>query len=337
MQSATQTALTVCYNVAGRLLRVEALDDWSAQWLAGFLSGFYLTPAAAGSSSPAAITLRVRRAEPPAIPPGLPVFEISQGSCYVDEARYFLDVDESLVRIAAPEARLIDVWFGETPHAQHPVALVNIFGYGLQAALRRAGVYDLHAAGVLEPVSNAGAIFIGGSGSGKSTLALRLAVAGWRYLSDDMLVLREDAEGLHAEGFRRVFAVTEPTLAGCELPGLAAALGAPFISDPSKRRLEPGVVFPGAYAPSCRPRALFFSTVTGADETRLTPMSPQVAMQRLVRFCPWATYDRHAAPDYLRVLARLANQCRAFELHAGRDLLLEPARTAELLTPYMKE
>ena len=39
----------------------------------------------------------------------------------------------------------------------------------------------------------------------------------------------------------------------------------------------------------------------------------------------------------LRVLARLANECRAYELRAGRDLLQAEARAADLLAPYMKE
>ena len=60
-------------------------------------------------------------------------------------------------------------------------------------------------------------------------------------------------------------------------------------------------------------------------------------MEQLVRHCPWATYDTCTAPNYLRVLAQLANQCRAYELAAGSDLLLQPERAADLLVPYMTE
>ena len=87
---------------------------------------------------------------------------------------------------------------------------------------------------------------------------------------------------------------------------------------------------------NCHPRVLFFPLVTGEAETDIRQLSARAAMQQLVRFCPWATYDTHAAPDYLRVLARLANQCRAYELRAGRDFLGEPARAARRLAPYLE-
>jgi hypothetical protein len=36
------------------------------------------------------------------------------------------------------------------------------------------------------------------------------------------------------------------------------------------------------------------------------------------------------------MLARLANQCRSFELRAGRDMLDQPARAESLLAPYLE-
>jgi hypothetical protein len=57
----------------------------------------------------------------------------------------------------------------------------------------------------------------------------------------------------------------------------------------------------------------------------------------LLRHCPWATYDRTTAPAYLHALAGLANQCSAYELAAGRDLLIHPKRAADLLARYLTE
>jgi hypothetical protein len=247
------------------------------------------------------------------------------------------EVEDSIIHIGAPEERLVEVWFGVSEHAKHPIALVNAFSYGLQAALRRAGVFDVHAAGAVEPGSQAGALFVGASGSGKTTLTLRLTEAGWLYLSDDMVVLRKSAEALEAEGLRRLFAVADTSVVGSSRTKLNAALGATVASDPSKRRLEPEAVFPENRAISCRPQALFFPRVVETMETTVKEISSREAMQQLVRHCPWATYDTYSAPNYLRVLARLANQCRAYELMAGRDLLLQPERASDLLTPYMTE
>jgi hypothetical protein len=324
------------YTIAGRLIRLEACDDWAARWVTNFFNGFYLLKTAAPANGRAAITLRIGRGGALDVPPGLQSFAVNRGLCHTDGARYYLAVDESLVVVAEPAAKLVDVRFGLTPHARHPIALVNVFSYGLQAALRRAGVYDMHAGGAQLPGSDRGALFVGASGSGKSTLTVKLAARGWRYLSDDMVVLRETPTGLAAEGLRRLFAVTEASITGNNLPRLDEALGAPVASDPTKRRLEPELVFPAGRVASCRPVALFFPSVTSATETLIKEMSARAAMQQLVRFCPWATYDAPTAPDYLRMLARLANQCQSFELSAGRDILKEPARAESLLAPYLE-
>jgi hypothetical protein len=324
------------YNIADRLLRVHTLGEWETRWTASFLKGFHLVPTEAADVCPA-VTLTVRRTTVPSVPLHLQSFAINRGECFTDDTEYFLSVDESLIHIAAPQEQLVEVFFGVTDKARHPVALVNAFSYGLQAALRHAGVFDVHAAGAVEPLSQAGVLFVGASGSGKTTLTLRLTEAGWLYLSDDMVVLKETEHGLEAEGLRRLFAVADTSVVGDSSNRLQAALGTPVASDPSKRRLEPEIVFPLSRAKSCRPRVLFFPSVINAAETTITKLTTRAAMEQLLRHCPWATYDRNTAPDYLRVLAGLANQCRAYELAAGRDLLLHPERAADLLVSYLAE
>ena len=335
VQANTAPGLTSHYEIAGRLLRVETLSEWETNWVRSFLSGFHLVPTA--RLDPSSIKLTVRRSPLPTVPSQMQSFAINRGECLSDGTEYYLMVDDSVVHIAAPEERLVEVWFGLSEHAQHPVALVNAFSYGLQAALRRAGVFDVHAAGAVEPKSQAGALFVGTSGCGKTTLTLLLTEAGWLYLSDDMVVLRKTPDALEAEGLRRLFAVADTSVVGSSRTQLNAALGPPVASDPSKRRLEPETVFPHSRAVSCRPRVLFFPRVVTTADTAVEEISSREAMQQLLRHCPWATYDTYSAPNYLRVLARLANQCRAYELVAGRDLLLQPERASDLLTPYMTE
>ena len=330
-------ASTSFYSIAGRPLRIETGDDRVERWVTEFLSGFHLKPTLAlRAAEQSAITLRITRGTAPTIPAGLQTFEINQGICHTDGSRYFLLVNDSLVAVAAPETHLVEVHFGSTPTARHPVALVNAFSYGLQAALRRAGLFDLHAAALFDPTSNAGALFVGASSSGKTTMTLKLAECGWRYLSDDMVVLVDSPAGLEMAGLRRLFAVAATSLAGSNLPGICEALGDPVASDPSKRKLEPERIFQNGRTERARPRVLFFQQLTGRAETIVEPLTPSAAMQRLVRLCPWATYDEVSAHAYLQTLARLAAQCRSYLLRAGRDLLQEPRRTADLLGSYME-
>src|SRR2546423_11870846 len=130
-------ASTSFYPIAGRPLRIETRDDRVERWVTEFLSGFHLKPTLAlRAAEQSAITLRITRGTSPTIPAGLQTFEINQGICHTDGSRYFLLVNDSLVAVAAPETHLVEVHFGSTPTARHPVALVNAFSYGLQAALR---------------------------------------------------------------------------------------------------------------------------------------------------------------------------------------------------------
>jgi hypothetical protein len=165
---------------------------------------------------------------------------------------------------------------------------------------------------------------------------LKLTECGWRYLSDDMVVLVDTPDVLEMAGLRRLFAVAATSLAGSNLPGICEALGAPVASDPSKRKLEPELIFQNGRSERARPRVLFFQQLTHEAETEVIPLTTSAAMQRLVRLCPWATYDKVTAPAYLQTLARLAAQCRSYLLRAGRDMLLEPQRTAALLGSYME-
>ena len=188
-------------------------------------------------------------------------------------------------------------------------------------ALRRCGLFELHGAGLVEPESGGGLLFVGPSGSGKSTLATQLASAGWRYLSDDSVLLHARGPRVEALALRRQFAVTEPTVAAGLLGGFEELLHEPAPFDPLKRRFEPQEVFPEGFSESCDPRAVFFPVVTHEPGSSSRRLSQAETMRGLIRMCPWACYDRGAAAEHLSVLAALARQAAGFELRAGTDLL----------------
>jgi len=206
------------------------------------------------------------------------------------------------------------VWFKETPKiVDAELALVTSFA--VCAALRRFGLFDLHSAGVVEPGSGAGVLIIGPSGSGKSTLTFQLATTGWPYLSDDEVLLSVDEDVVEARGFRSFFAMRE-----------AAGLRNVF---------EPADVLASERVSDVMPRWLLFTAVSGEKETRIVELSQAETMIRLIRACPWATYDTTVAGPNLELLSRLARQTKAFDLAAGSDLLA-PGRAAELLSRYLR-
>ncbi len=88
--------------------------------------------------------------------------------------------------------------------AKPPLVQGNFWCFGLLKLLRPLGIYNLHAAG-LASRDGGGILLVGASGSGKSTLAIGLIRQGWRYLSDDAVLLRQGSQGVGSPGLPQEF------------------------------------------------------------------------------------------------------------------------------------
>jgi hypothetical protein len=321
------------YTVAGRSLCVSAPEEWAARLFARHFSGWHFSRAETtdGRRPDATITVRASREPQPAIPAAFDSFEVAEGGlCHTDGRTYFFEVYGSLVRVSDREP-FVEVWINDDAESRTTTALARLVFNATSTALRRCGLFELHGGGVVEPTTGAGVLFVGPSGSGKSTLTMQLAATGWRYLSDDTLLLGDAASGVEAWALRRAFAVTEPTIAASRLESLDSLTTSPVPFDPHKRRFEPEKLFPGGFADGCAPRALVFPSVTHDAATRAEKLSQTVTMARLLKMCPWSCYDRPAAREHVGLLSRLARQCVAFDLFAGQDLLGDFERTAALV------
>ncbi len=181
---------TDIYELGGRVLHVNNSDESVARIGRNFFQGFYLKPVSDDTGQTADCTITLKTEAPPLVPSGAREFEIQRGVCFADGTRMVLLVDGSQIEIEPEFPGRVSVWFGHTDHARHPVAIVNVLSYALPAALRRCTLYEVHAAGLIEPLSGTGFLLVGDSNSGKSSLTVRLANAGWKYLTDDMLVIK---------------------------------------------------------------------------------------------------------------------------------------------------
>ena len=334
MASIIRPAMARSYAIAGHSFCIVTDDEKVARLISRVLSDYQFELKDAVSERDPAYPIRVSVEDPPpSIPKGLETFEVPFGHCHTDGEKYYLAIKDS-VMIA--ERGGLNVWVGRSYDARQPEGLVSLILYVVETSLRRAGLYQLHGGGVLEPRGRTAVLIIGASGSGKTTLTTLLTSRGWLYLTDDALVLSHDASTVTARGIRKFFAVSEKTLAACRVDGLNGALGRSMQSDPSKRRLEPSIAFPGKWVQSCVPEVLLFTSITHEPGSTVRALSPSEAMTRLIKFNPWASYDHVTARDHLRLLNRLANQCRSFSLGAGSDILLEPSCAEELVTSLLE-
>jgi hypothetical protein len=305
------------YTVAGRFLFVEAVDPRLAQLVQQLFAGWQLTPTL---PPPRDAEIEIKffgDKSGPSIPPNLNQFDIAEGGrCYTDADGYYLQFGNSLMRLRQGVPVRVDVWANQVRDAVD-AELARVTSFAVCAALRRFGLFDLHSAGIVEPQTGAGVLIIGPSGSGKSTLTFNLAAAGWPYLSDDEVLLSLKDSVVEARGFRSFFAMRE-------------AVGAGF-----RNVFEPASVFTSGRVPQVVLRWLLFTTISGEKETRVVELSQAETMTRLIRACPWATYDTTVAGANLELLSRLARQVKAFALAAGTDLL-EPTRAAELMSRHLR-
>ena len=299
------------YTVAGRLLFIESFNLQLRSLIELLFAGWQLTPVPLAERSPDIRISFFCGAQQPDIPNHLNQFEIAGGGqCYTSIGELYLALSDSLVHLRETAPVAVDVWFAELPH-RDDARLATVTSFAVCAALRRFGMFDLHSAGVVEPRSEQGVLIVGPSGSGKSTLALQLALAGWSYLSDDELLLSLADGQVEARGFRSFFAVGK--------------------GERLKDCFEPEVAFGSKRASRALPGLVLFTRVNGEWESEVRKLTQAETMMRLIRACPWATYDTSIASANLEVLSALARQATAYELFAGRDLL-QPGYAADLLS-----
>ena len=318
------------YAVAGRLLFVECTDLRLGNLIERLFTGWQLTPVVpAGQSSDIRIKFFCGD-DPLEIPRNLNQFEIAEGGqCYTDGADYYLTLGDSLLRLQNKNPITVDLWLRELPVPDDPM-LARMTSFAVCAALRRFGLFELHSAGVVHPESEEGVLIVGPSGSGKSTIALQLAIAGWPYLSDDELLLSVVDDAVEARGFRSFFAVSSETAVAARID----KIGGLSISKQLKTCFEPDVVLGSSQRSSATPGSLFFIGLGGEYKSQINKLTQAETMTRLIRACPWATYDTAIASANLNVLSKLARQTRGFSLLAGRDLL-EPHCASDLLLRYL--
>jgi hypothetical protein len=173
-----------------------------------------------------------------------------------------------------------------------------------------------HAAAVVGPDGRAW-LLVGDSHAGKTTTSANLLQAGWRYVSDDQVVLYRAADGeLSAEGWPRPFHLDEGWEGGAPLHRRGT-------TDPRER-------WPGRWTRTAPLAGLLFPRVEAGRPTVREALPASDALARLLRQSPWLLADRGAAPRVLRLLQEAAS-LPAYALRLGLDTYADPERLVGVL------
>jgi hypothetical protein len=320
------------YSVADRILCFAGADDSDLNLIHSFLSGYYFHPVSADHTGdkPSAI-IEIHRAEPAELPTRGSGFAVEDGYCFPVNDQILLEVNGSTILVGPSARNRTIVWLAEATAGIHPLALNNVILYAVQASLRRAGMYQFHAGGVIATDRPGGILLVGDSGSGKSTLTATLVNRGWRFVSDDNLLLRDTPSGIVAWALRRYFTFDESTLRACGLLQFETAIGDRVPGDTEKIRFYSRRAFPERFVESVVPDVILFPEVSHASKSRIEPFNPGNALARLIRQCPWATCDAAAAPAHLKALTKLVKQTRSYSFFAGHDIFEDPDSIPNLI------
>ena len=185
------------------------------------------------------------------------------------------------------------------------------------------GLHSLHAAALVSP-SGRGALIVGPSGSGKSTLALGLVRAGWRYLSDDAVLIQSVAGRAVASALRKHFYIDAYTAAAqTDLP--TGEVVKDCHGRYRRRVLLSETPLEEQHVPQCTPELIFFTRIVSGQSSTLAPVDQSVALKRLLDASTPQLFDHRTMVQHLATLKELLQQAKSFDLHAGLDLSREPA------------
>ncbi len=191
--------------------------------------------------------------------------------------------------------------------------------------LRREGRLDLHAAAVVPPVEGAGAVLlVGAKGAGKSSLTLSLAMAGWRFLSDDYVLAWRDHAGIRLGCLRSSLYLTADAVE--RLPSQRPSGRA--VPRMGKRMFEPESLFPGQHQIEAPLAAVVFPERMSDGTSALEPIRAVESFQRLLALTPFLAADASARPCL--EVARSIADLPSFVLRAAPDVL-DPQTASRLL------
>lgn len=212
--------------------------------------------------------------------------------------------------------------------------------------VRRTGRTFLHANALYTDVQGpaAGLLLVGDCGSGKTSLTLSLLTAGWRYVTDDTVLLQLDevagmapsrqGNSIQAHAVRRGFACTDTTLA--QWPWLAALARDGVVLNRHKRLVDPDQLYPDRFAPVCAPRVLCFPRIRQIERSQARPLTRMQSFQALLGQPRNGLIAEPAfTPTLLTIFQALVEQCTSYELELGGDVFREPARISTLLAELL--
>lgn len=247
-----------------------------------------------------------------------------------------LDLNEDGIMLLDHKRGQVEGYLVE-PDVRHPEVLANFFYLALTELLKKEGLYGLHAAALEK--NGCGLLIPGASGRGKTTCSVSLLRDGYRYISDDHVLLRENATKFDILPFpvrldNRIFLEScflethnrtgIPTINATEktiqfFPELIAAKGYPY-QELDKRFFFTEDIYPNSVIDSCKVNYIIFPKIIDYPKSYLEPLQKSRALEELL---PQGllVFDQDIAKKQFHSLSHLVENTECYRLYFGENVL----------------
>jgi hypothetical protein len=229
---------------------------------------------------------------------------------------YFISRDGSLISLD-PVSRAAK---GFLTHdiLKNPLNFFLFVSEPLAEMLKLRGLYCLHAAALRN--HDVSILLSGASGCGKTTTSLSLVASGFKYVSDDTLLIEKLNKGVTVYPLYKSFNISRDT--AMRFPQLIKNGHKPFPKE-GKISIDISKIIPDSHIQSAKPDVIIFPKIISGNKSKLRPIGHMEVYKRLLNQIILAI-DKNVAKEQLNALEWLVKQTRGFELLSGRDLHENP-------------
>lgn len=206
-----------------------------------------------------------------------------------------------------------------------PERLFSLIGAPISENLKYNSLYSFHSAALFS--KGVGYLFSGDSGSGKTSSTLSLISAGYKYVSDDVVLLEEVNGVIIANSLAKTLNI-DRDMAG-RFPYLLKDETYPAEAG-TKMSFDITKSFPDSFIPHLRPDVIIFVKKNLNGTSRALPLSQTEVFKRLLKQTVLAT-NKEVSRNQLKAYGMLVRQVRGFELLNGRDIYENPETLVHIM------
>lgn len=197
----------------------------------------------------------------------------------------------------------------------------------LMEMLRYCGFYYVHSSCI--SINGKALLIPGDTGSGKTTLCITLLREGYRYLSDDGVLLKREDGDVRVLALPGEFHI-DPLISSRFKELESVKRGEKYGKGP-KRAFLADDIYPDQFVSDALQRFIIFPEITDMEKSSLEKISRADALALFIPHSLLVMMDKEIAQPHLETLKRTVEISDSYRLKSGRDLLDNPVKVVSMI------